>query len=104
LGAAEILVKEFEIFANVMIPQVVSPLNLDFAFEVLKSSDIVYLVEEGIGATGLSGLLIQELNRLNLTLDLKLISGKGIVGASITSESAALISIEKIVKTVAARR
>jgi len=104
LGAAEILVKEFEIFTNVMIPQVVSPLNLDFAFEVLKSSDVVYLVEEGIGATGLSGLLIQEINRLNLTLDLKLISGKGIIGASITSESAALISIEKIVKTIAARR
>jgi hypothetical protein len=78
----------------------VSPLNLDFAFDVLKSSEVVYLVEEGDGASGLSGLLLQELQRLNLRLEVKLISGRGIIGASKISEDAALISPEKIVTTI----
>ena len=104
LSAAETLVQEFEIYVNVMIPQIVSPLNLDFAFEVLKDSEVVYLVEEGNGATGLSGLLIQELDRLNLSLEVKVISGRGIIGASMISENAALISVEKIVTSIAVRR
>lgn len=104
LSAAETLVQEFEIFTHVIVPQIVSPLNLDFAFEVLKDSEVVYLVEECSGATGLSGLLIQELERLNLSLDVKLISGRGIIGASMISESAALISVEKIVTAISAIR
>jgi pyruvate/2-oxoglutarate/acetoin dehydrogenase E1 component len=100
LVAANTLIQEFEIFTNLIIPQIVSPLNLDFAFDVLKSSEVVYLVEEGDGASGLSGLLLQELQRLNLRLEVKLISGRGIIGASKISEDAALISPEKIVTTI----
>jgi hypothetical protein len=44
--------------------------------------------------------LIQELQRLNLSLEVKLISGRGIIGASKISESAALISAEKIVTII----
>lgn len=103
LTAANTLIQEFEIFTNLIIPQIVSPLNLDFAFNVLKSSDVIYLVEEGEGANGLSGLLIQELQRLKLSLEVKLISGRGIIGASEISESAALISAQKIVTTITDR-
>jgi 2-oxoisovalerate dehydrogenase E1 component len=103
LTAANTLIQEFEIFTNLIIPQIVSPLNLDFAFNVLKSSDVIYLVEEGEGANGLSGLLIQELQRLKLSLVVKLISGRGIIGASEISESAALISAQKIVTTITDR-
>jgi 2-oxoisovalerate dehydrogenase E1 component len=104
LTAANTLIQEFEIFTNLIIPQIVSPLNLDFAFNVLKSSEVVYLVEEGDGASGASGLLLQELQRLNLRLEVKLISGRGIIGASKISEDAALISAEKIVTTITAGR
>ncbi len=100
LVAANTLIQEFEIFTNLIIPQIVSPLNLDFAFDVLKSSEVVYLVEEGNGASGLSGLLLLELQRLNLKLEVKLISGRGIIGASKISEDAALISAEKIVTAI----
>jgi 2-oxoisovalerate dehydrogenase E1 component len=100
LAAANTLVQEFEIFTDVVIPQIVSPLNLDFAFDVLKSSEVVYLVEEGDGAGGLSGLLLKELQRLNLRTEVKLISGRGIIGASKISEDAALISTEKIVAAI----
>lgn len=103
LDAAVTLIQDFEMFANVIIPQIVSPLNLSFAVELLRSARIVYLVEEGNGATGLSGLLIQELERLKLNLEIKLISGKGIIGASMISESAALISVERIVTTMVAK-
>ena len=61
-------------------------------------------MEEGNGATGLSGLLIQEFDRLNLSLEFKVISGRGIIGASMISENAALISIEKIVTSIAVKR
>ena len=100
LVAANTLIQEFEIFTNLIIPQIVSPLNLDFAFDVLKSSEVVYLVEEGDGASGLSGLLLLELQRLNLRLEVKLISGRGIIGASKISEDAALISAEKIIVAI----
>ena len=103
VSAANTLIQEFEIFTNLIIPQIVSPLNLDFAVEVLKTSEVVYLVEEGEGANGLSGLLIQELQRLNLCLEIKLIGGRGIIGASKISENAALISAEKIVTVIADR-
>ncbi len=104
LSAANTLIQEFEIFTNLVIPQIVSPLNLDFAFDVLKIAEVVYLVEEGDGANGLSGLLLQELQRLDLRLEVKLISGKGIIGASKISEEAALISVEKIVTTISERQ
>jgi len=100
LTAANTLIQEYEIFTNLIIPQIVSPLNLDFAVSILKNSEVLYLVEEGDGASGLSGLLLQELQRLNLTPEVKLISGKGIIGASKISEAAALISPEKIVNTL----
>lgn len=103
LEAAKSLVEEFEIFTNLIIPQIVSPLNLSFAYETLRGSKVVYLVEEGQGSAGLSGLLMQELERLNLNIDVKLISGKGIIGASMISESAALISAEKIVGNLATK-
>jgi 2-oxoisovalerate dehydrogenase E1 component len=100
LAAANTLIQEFEIFANLIVPQIVSPLNLEFAEDVLKSSKVVYLVEEGNGASGLSGLLIQELQRLSLKLEVRTISGRGIIGASNISEGAALISAEKIVTAI----
>jgi pyruvate/2-oxoglutarate/acetoin dehydrogenase E1 component len=100
LTAANTLIQEYEMFTNLIIPQIVSPLNLDFAVSILKNSEVLYLVEEGDGASGLSGLLLQELQRLNLTPEVKLISGKGMIGASKISEAAALISPEKIVNTL----
>jgi 2-oxoisovalerate dehydrogenase E1 component len=104
IDAADTLIQDLEIFTNVMIPQVVSPLNLDFAYEMLQGSEVIYLVEDGDGANGLSGLLLGELQRLRLNLEVKLISGTGIIGASIVSENAALISAEKIVTAIAAGR
>lgn len=101
LKAAEALIQEFEIFTNLVVPQVISPLNLDFASDTLRSSDVIYLVEECDGASGLSGLLIKELQRLNISLEVKLISGEGIIGASGASESKALISVEKIISALA---
>jgi 2-oxoisovalerate dehydrogenase E1 component len=103
ISAAEILVEESEVFTSVIIPQIISPLNLDFATEVLKSSKVIYLVEECEGASGLSGLLVRELQRLNINLEIKSISGKGIIGASKISEEESLISTEKIVSVIAKR-
>jgi len=103
ISAAQTLIEESEVFTSVIIPQIISPLNLDFAIEVLKSSKVIYLVEECEGASGLSGLLVKELQRLNIVLEIKSISGKGIIGASKISEEESLISTEKIVSVISKR-
>ena len=100
LEASKILVQKNELFVNIVVPQIISPLNLEFASEVLRNTDTLYLVEECNGSAGLAALVLLELQRLDISLDLQLISGKGIIGASEASESAALISVEKIVTTL----
>ncbi len=100
LEASKILVQKNELFTNIVIPQIISPLNLEFASEVLRDTDTLYLVEECSGSAGLAALVLLELQRLDISLEIKLISGKGIIGASEVSESAALISVEKIVTTI----
>ena len=103
LEASKKLIQEFEIFTNIIVPQIISPLNLEFAKELLRDSHTLYLVEESDGSSGLAGLLLTELQRLQIQLEVKLISGKGLIGASEISEKAALLSAEKIVSYISQR-
>ena len=100
LESSKVLAYDYEIFPNVIALQIISPLNLDFAYQHLKMAKTVILVEECDGASGLAGLLTSELQRLNITVPVKIVSGQGIVGASLEAEENALLSSEKIVKAL----
>jgi len=94
------LIVEHEIFVNIVIPQTISPLNMDFATELLEQSEIVFLVEESDSARGASGLVLKEFQRLGLDKSFMVLGGEGMIGASVSSETHALISVDKIVNFV----
>ena len=96
--ASNILAYEYEIFLDIIALQIISPLNLDFADKYIKMAKTIILVEECDGATGLTGLLTLEIQKLNISIPIKIISGHGIIGASQVAEGNATLSTEKIVK------
>jgi 2-oxoisovalerate dehydrogenase E1 component len=98
LESSNVLAYEHEIFFNIIALQIISPLNLEFAKQHLKMARNVILVEECDAASGLAGLLTSELQKLNITATIKIISGQGIIGASVEAEEKALLSSEKIIK------
>jgi 2-oxoisovalerate dehydrogenase E1 component len=89
-----------EVFCDVLVLTIISPLVLDKEKSTIEDYDKVILVEECDPRTGLAGSVIDEFDRLDIKKIIKCLGGNGIIGASIKSENEALISIQKIKNTV----
>jgi 2-oxoisovalerate dehydrogenase E1 component len=89
-----------EVFCDILVLTIISPLVLDKEKSTIEDYDKVILVEECDPRTGLAGSVVDEFDRLDIKRTIKCIGGRGIIGASIKSENEALISIQKIKNTV----
>jgi 2-oxoisovalerate dehydrogenase E1 component len=96
IKAALEMSRDSEIFFDILVLTIISPLVLDKVKSTIEDYDKVVLVEECDPRTGLAGSVIDEFDRLGIKKILKCLGGNGIIGASMRSESEALISIQKI--------
>jgi hypothetical protein len=92
--------RDNEIFFDILVLTIISPLSLSKEKSIIEEYDKVVLVEECDPRTGLVGSIVNEFDRLGIKKIIKCLGGNGIIGASIKSESEALISIQKIKNTI----
>lgn len=102
LEALEQLAVESEIFVDLVVPEVICPLDARLIARSVERTGRLVLVEEarlgdGIGAELLAGL---ERAGHQSRLAFRSVAGKGDIGASRVAEAAALISTGEIVDTV----
>lgn len=88
--------RDSEVFFDILALTIISPLVLDKEKFIFEDYDRIVLIEECDPRTGLVGSVVDEFDRLGIKKIVKCLGGNGIIGASIKSESEALISIQKI--------
>lgn len=99
--AVEKLAFEYEIFVEILIFDIISPLDCSQLIQSVQSTGKILLIEESIPSQGLSSVLISEYSKKKNTPPIiYAIGGNGDIGASLSSESHAFVSTAQIVDFV----
>ena len=96
IQASQKAINENEVFSDVLCFSIISPLLLDDLRQTIEKYSTLILVEECDSRFGLIGSLLTEFERLGIKKIVKLCGGVGDIGSSHYSESAALISVDKV--------
>jgi 2-oxoisovalerate dehydrogenase E1 component len=102
IRAVHKLAVEREIFADVLVFQVISPLDpADLAKSLTRTRKLL-IVEEGIPSSGITSEVISQLSRIghDFPIQISNLGAAGDIGASAASEEWALISEEKIIRAI----
>lgn len=96
--ALKILAKEHEIFAEVLIFDIISPIQIDEIVLSASKTRKILVVEESIPDQGLTSLIVSEYTRQFREIsNIYSLGGNGDIGASIASETNAFLSSSQII-------
>lgn len=102
LDAISLLANDYEVFLDVLVYEVLNPVQVDLLQESVSRTRRCLLVENTLGSAGLIGPLMSGLTQSGPSTSVTWgqVSGKGEIGASLVSEKASQISVEEIVSAV----
>ncbi|MBX3087584.1 MAG: hypothetical protein KF742_03765 [Cryobacterium sp.] len=101
VSALEIAARKHEIFADLFAYQVISPFDPSKIVKSVTTTRRVLIAEEAVAPQGWSSTVLSSLSDLGvMPLTVRVVGGKGDIGASSTGENAALLSTRDIVNAL----
>ena len=102
LRSLDQLARQAEIFVEVLVFEVLSPLDVSALVRSLSKTNRLVIVEEGIPEMGITSTVMASLSTSNFngTFSVSTIGAESDIGASAASEASALINEERIVDRI----